>query len=127
MVIEPAWLDDKQTILSLEFPERCTMAEYESATRRANEMIMARQEPVIVMLQFADNQHLPKGFFARAYKLHLRMPPNQIASVVIGTSPFVRSTFSILQRVFSRRNASIRLVDSMDDALALCNKPYEMQ
>jgi hypothetical protein len=114
------WEDEEETILLLEFSGAWTTEDYLNAAEEARQLILSKPYRVCLISSFEPNQMLPQGFLIKVYKFQRQVPPNQSLSVVVGTSPFVRSVFSVLQKVTARTGGRIRLVNTLDEARTLC-------
>ena len=114
------WEDEEETILLLEFSGAWTTEDYLNAAEEARQLILSKSYRVCLISSFEPNQMLPQGFLIKVYKFQRQIPPNQSLSVVVGTSPFVRSVFSVLQKVTARTGGRIRLVNTLEEARTLC-------
>jgi hypothetical protein len=118
--VQVRWEDEAETILLLEFSGPWTTEDYLKAAEEARQLILAKSHQVCMISSFEQNQMLPQGFLIKVYKFQRHTPPNQSLNVVVGNSPFVRSVFSVLQKVTARTGGRIRLVNTLEEARALC-------
>jgi hypothetical protein len=114
------WEDEEETILLLEFSGAWTTEDYLNAAEEARQLILGKPYRVCLISSFEPNQMLPQGFLIKVYKFQRQIPPNQSLNVVVGNSPFVRSVFSVLQKVTARTGGRIRLVNTLEEARVLC-------
>lgn len=119
--VDVRWEDEEETILLLDFSGAWTTEDYLEAAEEARQLILSKRYPVCLISSFEQNQMLPQGFLIKVYKFQRQTPPNQSLNVIVGTSPFVRSVFSVLQKVTARTGGRIRLVTTIEEAKTLCS------
>jgi hypothetical protein len=125
MPIAAKWDNPEKTFLVIEFSGTWNADDFEEATRKSHNMIMEQPHPVCVISVFNNGDVLPKGLLSKLYRTQFMTPSNQAMHIIVGSSPFVRSLFSTLKRITGRSSASIRLVDTLGEAKAICAGDFD--
>lgn len=113
------WLDDRHSILYLQFQGEWTMEEFKSAIARGNIMVRTVDWPVYVIADYLESAVPPFGIvweFRRAARL---VAPNLVMVISITNSDLIRSVVSAVTALYRERKIDLKVVKTLPDAMKI--------
>ncbi len=118
MPVTSAWYDDEKTILIIKYDSVWTLDEYYINYRAAVEMIESVSHPVVSILDFSTSGPLPMKFLTVGQHTERSRAKNNVQMIVFGINRYMEVLAEMFQRIFPNATRGMRIVGSLEEALA---------
>jgi hypothetical protein len=118
------WHDEQHNIVRQHFQSGFTLAESRVAILRARALIDSVSHKVCLLTEIGQPLILPKGYLNELRHTAPGIRDNELIHVIVGAGIMVRSIMNLATRMNIPNVKYIRLADSIEHGLTLCNNAH---
>ena len=127
MTIQTQWYNDETRIIHQIYFSNWTIEEFLQAIDTARNMSRSQAHSIHIIICFSGAINLPRDFLYTLRHIDSSEPIVSGFTIIVGGGAFIRSLLGIVERILPCHAGSVRLTDTIDDALAfIAESEHEM-